>query len=77
MIGIVRAGAGLAVALCILAAPARADPSLFEDFSSGWLSRWTHSTQEKYGGKFVAETPEGLDGPALKVPRCVHYALHA
>ena len=46
---------------------AKAISDLFEDFSSGWNSRWTHSTEDKYNGKFVVEVPEGLDGAALKV----------
>ena len=46
---------------------ASAQGSFFEDFSSGWNSRWTHSSESKYNGKFVVEEPEGLDTPALKV----------
>lgn len=57
---------------------ASAQGSFFEDFSSGWNSRWTHSSESKYNGKFVVEEPEGLDTPALKVPeKARHYGLVA
>jgi hypothetical protein len=39
-----------------------------ESIDSTWADRWTHSTAEKYNGKFVAEAPPGLpDELALKV----------
>ena len=63
-----RAGASLLLCALFLAATAPpAQGSFFEDFSSGWKSRWTHSTESKYNGKFTVETPEGLETPGLKV----------
>ena len=42
--------------------------SFTETIDSTWADRWTHSTAEKYNGKFVAEAPPGLpDELALKV----------
>ena len=39
-----------------------------ESIDSTWADRWTHSTAEKYNGRFVAEAPPGLpDELALKV----------
>lgn len=43
------------------------DPAFFEDFSSGWDSRWVQSSDAKYNGKFAAESPKNLDDQALKV----------
>lgn len=53
------------VLLAFLAA-ASAKSEFFETFNSGWNSRWTHSDESKYNGRFTVETPEGLDQPALK-----------
>ena len=52
--------------MAILAAAASAQSVFFEDFTTGWNSRWTHSDESKYNGRFTVETPEGLDQPALK-----------
>ena len=46
------------------------DAPFFEDFSSGWDSRWVQSLDPKYNGKFAAESPKNLDDQALKVCRC-------
>ena len=43
------------------------DAGFFEDFSSGWDSRWVQSKDDKYNGKFAAESPKNLDDQALKV----------
>ena len=53
--------------LAVTATLARAAVHFTEDFGAGWDERWSHSTEEKYNGKFVAEVPEGADDPALKV----------
>lgn len=53
---------------CVLAlAVTPAQGLFFEDFGPGWNSRWIHSTESKYNGKFSVETPEGLETPGLKV----------
>ena len=60
----------IAVACTLLAALlACAEAASFtETIDSTWADRWTHSTAEKYNGKFVAEAPPGLpDELALKV----------
>lgn len=45
-----------------------ADAAQFtETIDSGWVDRWTHSSADKYTGKFVAEAPPGLSDVALKV----------
>ena len=56
-----------APALLLLLAAVLAHADFFEDFTSGWDSRWTHSAESKYNGRFEVDTPEGLDQPALKV----------
>ena len=38
-----------------------------ETIDSSWQERWTHSSDAKYSGKFVAEAPPGLSDVALKV----------
>lgn len=38
-----------------------------ETIDSSWEDRWTHSSDKKYNGKFVAEAPPGLSDVALKV----------
>ena len=43
------------------------DAAFFEDFGSGWDSRWIQSSDAKYTGKFAAESPKSLDDQALKV----------
>ena len=45
------------------------DASFFEDFGSGWDSRWIQSSDEKYNGKFEVESPKSLNDQALKVKR--------
>jgi hypothetical protein len=44
-----------------------ADPLLLETFDADWTSRWTHSSQDKYTGRFKTDVPPGLESPALKV----------
>ena len=39
----------------------------FEDFGSGWDSRWIQSSDAKYNGKFEVESPKSLNDQALKV----------
>ncbi|KAL3157665.1 hypothetical protein ABBQ32_012105 [Trebouxia sp. C0010 RCD-2024] len=52
------------------------DAAFFEDFSSGWDSRWIQSSDAKYNGKFAAESPKSLDDQALKVPvKARHYGI--
>lgn len=52
------------------------DASFFEDFGSGWDSRWVQSSDDKYNGKFAAESPKNLDDQALKVPvKARHYGI--
>lgn len=43
------------------------DAQFFEDFGSGWDSRWVQSSDEKYNGKFEVESPKSLNDQALKV----------
>lgn len=38
-----------------------------ETIDISWVDRWTHSSADKYTGKFVAEAPPGLSDVALKV----------
>lgn len=42
--------------------------TFFETFEDGWVSRWTHSSESKYTGRFKAEPPPGFTISALKVP---------
>lgn len=62
----------IGVACLLLAATitlhcAARDTEFFEDFSSGWDSRWVQSSDQKYNGKFQVESPKNLDDQALKV----------
>ncbi len=45
----------------------KAGSLFFEDFSSGWESRWTYSSDPKYQGRFEAVTPPGWSEPGLQV----------
>lgn len=70
------------VALCLALASVLllahgADAAAFtESIDSSWADRWTHSTQEKYNGKFAAEAPEGSEDVALKVTeKARHYGI--
>lgn len=71
----------IGVACLLLAATitlqcAARDSEFFEDFSSGWDSRWIQSSDEKYNGKFKVESPKNLDDQALKVPvKARHYGI--
>lgn len=58
---------GAVLALLAALGLATASATFFEDFSSGWDKRWAYSTDEKYTGKFVQDTPEGWTEPGLKV----------
>lgn len=51
------------------------DAAFFEDFGSGWDSRWVQSGDGKYNGKFAAESPKNLDDQALKVTRQEEHRL--
>ena len=55
-----------ALALALIGACA-AEAAFFEEFGSGWDSRWIYSSDEKYSGRFETEAPEGSTNPALKV----------
>ena len=61
--------ASLALATLFAVQCVAKDAAFFEDFGSGWDSRWVQSGDDKYTGKFAAETPKGLDDQALKVTR--------
>ncbi|CAL8469469.1 g9010 [Coccomyxa elongata] len=70
-----RQSALLVVAL-LGAAACVASAEFFEDFRSGWEGRWAYSADDKYTGRFVADTPEGWTEPGLKVPeKAKHYGL--
>jgi calnexin len=50
--------------------------SFTESFDSSFTERWTHSSAEKYNGKFAAEAPKGLSDVALKVTeKARHYGI--
>lgn len=55
------------------AAACVASAEFFEDFRSGWEGRWAYSADDKYTGRFVADTPEGWTEPGLKVRTCCGY----
>ena len=45
-----------------------ASPAFFQSFSGNdWKSSFKQSTDSNYSGELVAEVPEGLTEPALKV----------
>jgi hypothetical protein len=58
---------GVVLALALLATGSCLAAEFFEDFGPGWETRWTHSADEKYVGRFVTDTPEGWEGAGLKV----------
>jgi calnexin len=54
------------------------DAQFFEDFEGKWASRWIHSEDEKYSGRFETDTPKDLNTAALKVPeKAKHYGITA
>jgi len=56
------------IAASILGHSSAASPIFFQQFSgSAWKSIFKQSTDSKYSGELVAEVPEGLTEPALKV----------
>lgn len=58
---------------CFVCAEERAAPFL-EEFGPDWESRWAHSTDGKYTGRF--EVAHIVDDPALKVPeKALHYGM--
>ena len=59
----------VASALLNLSLPAAnaAQATFFDEFGSGWESRWTHSSDSKYNGRLTVESPKSLSDPALKV----------
>ncbi|KAK9855449.1 hypothetical protein WJX84_001402 [Apatococcus fuscideae] len=68
----------VASALLNISLPAAyaADAAFFDEFGSGWESRWISSSDSKYNGKLTVESPKGLSDPALKVPsKARHYGL--
>ena len=61
-------GAALGLCLAAVLLIVSADAAAFtESIDASWANRWTHSTAEKYNGRFAAEAPEGSDDVALKV----------
>ncbi len=58
---------GAILALVAVLGLATASATFFEDFTSGWEKRWAYSADEKYTGRFAADTPEGWTEPGLKV----------
>lgn len=66
----------LTVALLALLGVASAKPALFETFSEGWESRWQHSEDDKYAGKFKVDVPTEWADEALKVTeKAKHYGI--
>lgn len=63
--------------MCVLILALAAQATAWhESFGSGWDSRWVHSEQAKYEGRFVVEAPKGFSEPALKVPeKAKHYGI--
>ena len=59
----------------LLIGPCLAEVTFFEEFGSGWDSRWIYSSDEKYSGRFEVEAPEGSENPALKVRRLISAGL--
>lgn len=57
----------IAVALGSLLVSSASAASFTESIDSSWATRWTHSSEEKYNGKFVAEAPPGSQDVGLKV----------
>lgn len=57
----------LLAVLCVAATLAAAKPALFETFGAGWEAKWQHSSDDKYSGRFEAESPSSFADDALKV----------
>lgn len=59
----------MAVATLLILSPFAQSATVYfsENFSEGFKDQWVQSGNEKYSGRFVAESPEGLDDSALKV----------
>ncbi len=56
------------IAASLLGQSFAASPIFFQQFGdSSWRSSFKQSTDSKYSGELVAEVPEGLTEPALKV----------
>lgn len=65
-----------AVVLGSLLVSSASAASFTESIDSTWATRWTHSSEEKYNGKFVAEAPPGSQDTALKVTeKARHYGI--
>lgn len=68
----------LLVAAALLAGAQIAATSPFhESFGPGWASRWKHSNDAEFSGRFATESPQELEDEALKVqiiqvPVCKH-----
>ena len=58
---------GLGLLIGLLAVTSCLAAEFFEEFGPAWEDRWTYSADEKYSGRFEAATPEGWEGPGLKV----------
>ena len=61
----------LPLALCRATADLSAGALFFDTFGAGWQSRWIHSTNSKYDGKFEEVTPKEWSEPGLAVGGCV------
>jgi hypothetical protein len=66
------------IAASLLGQSFAASPIFFQQFSgSAWKSSFKQSTDSKYTGELVAEVPEGLTEPALKVSQSItHLMMH-
>jgi calnexin len=67
------------IAASLLGQSFAASPIFFQQFGdSSWKSSFKQSTDSKYSGELVAEVPEGLTEPALKVTeKARHYGYAA
>ncbi|KAG7670193.1 hypothetical protein Ndes2526A_g06526 [Nannochloris sp. 'desiccata'] len=65
------------LAILVLVAAAAHCSAFHETFGEGWETRWVHSDDEKYAGKFEVEAPlKSLPDPALKVTeKAKHYGI--
>lgn len=65
------------LAILLLVAAAVHCSAFHETFGEGWETRWIHSDDEKYAGRFVIGTPlESMPEPALRVPeKAKHYGI--
>lgn len=67
----------LAAAALLAGAQIAATSPFHESFGPGWASRWKHSNDAEFSGRFATESPQELEDEALKVqiiqvPVCKH-----